>query len=414
MRSTNALLAAPALVIYWLSFYAGALLSINMASLPYLAKSFSLGDGQLAKMLSALAVGGILALWGARYSDRLGRRRVLLACALLSYPLLLASALAPSLWVFIPLQIALGGLLGTIHITTMVAVEEHLPLSFKAKGQAWVGAIFVLGNGAGLISVNLAAYFIAEESWRYVWLFFCSAIFLQPLLAKFLSESHEYQQIERHQGLRGDRWLDLFSGRHRKLTLSLFAALLCWDIAQSAVNSWLIYHPVENLAVAHEWVTSYLIIGGWPALLGFALGVWLRERLGGYALALSLCCALSLLGNFVYFWVKADANGLLAAISSAYVLGLLMANALLVNVRLLINERYPTQMRASMQSIAVLAMACSSVLSQLAISQLIAPLGGLANAISALLMLKILAALIFIALPLATEPATRLKTKTLA
>lgn len=399
MRVNTALLAAPGLVIYWLSFYAGALMAINLAALPYLATTFELADGELAKMLSALGLGGLLALLGARYSDRLGRRHMLLLSALLSYPLLLASALAPNLWFFIPLQVLLGGMLGTIHITTMVAVEEHLPVSLKAKGQAWVGIVFVLGNGFGLIAVNVAAYTITDDSWRYVWLFFCSAALWHPLASKFLTESHEYSQLEKHADRRSDRWLDLFSGRHRKLTLSLFCALLCWDIAQSAVNAWLIYHPVENLGIAHEWVTTYLIVGGWPALLGFGLGVWLRDRFGGYTVALSISCGLSVLGNFSYFWIKGDAEWLLVAMSGAYIVGLLMANALLVNIRLLINEYYPTQMRASMQSIVVMVAACSAIFSQFAISQFISPLGGLANAIVALLILKLLAVLLFILLP---------------
>lgn len=401
--NTSPLLAAPSLVIYWLSFYAGAVMAINFAALPYLAKTFDLADGQIAKMLATLALGGLLALLGARFSDRVGRRRALLVSALLSYPLMLASALAPSLWWFIPLQIVMGGILGTIHITTMVTIEEHLPLALKAKGQAWVGAIFVMGNGGGLITVNVAAYLFDADSWRYVWLFFCTAALWHPLLTKFLTESHEYSQLKENRYARNDRWLDLFSGRHRKLTLSLFGALLCWDIAQSGVNGWLIYHPVQNLGIAHEWVTGYLILGGWPALLGFALGVCLRDRLGGYTVALAVCCGLSVLGNFSYFWIKGDAQWLIMAMGGAYILGLLMANALMVNVRLLVNEYYPAQMRASMQSIVILALACSTIFSQLIISQLIAPLGGLANAVIALLVLKLLAALLFITLPLTSR-----------
>ncbi len=399
MRVNTALLAAPGLVIYWLSFYSGALMATNLAALPYLGETFSLADGELAKMLAALGLGGVLALVGARYSDRLGRRHMLLFSALLSYPLLLASALAPNVWLFIPIQILLGGILGTIHITTMVAVEEHLPVTLKAKGQAWVGMVFVLGNGFGLITVNVAAYSIAVDSWRYVWLFFCSAALWHPFVSKFLTESHEYRQLEKQSTERNDRWLDLFSGRNKKLTLSIFCALLCWDVAQSAVNGWLIYHPVENLGIAHEWVTTYLIVGGWPALLGFGLGVWLRDRFGSYTLALAFSCGLSVLGNFSYFWIKGDAEWLLVAMSGAYILGLLMANALQVNIRLLINEYYPTQMRASMQSIVVMVAVCSAIFSQFAISQLIGPLGSLGNAIIALLILKLLAVLLFMALP---------------
>lgn len=405
-RST--LLAPPVLVILWLSFYSGALLSINMAALPYLAESFSLSDEELAKMLSALAVGGVLALIGARFSDRVGRRRALLSCAFLSYPLLLASGLAPNLWLFIPLQVILGGLIGSIHISTMVAVEEHLELNLKSKGQAMVGTIFVVGNGAGLIVVNAAAFFIAEDSWRYVWLFFFSVVLFHPLLSRYLSESVEYQALEKNQVGTQSRWLDLFSGKHRKLTFSLFIALLFWDIAQSAVNGWLIYHPVQNLGLAHEWVTTYLIVGGWPALLGFAFGVWLRDKFSSYTSALAVCCGLSVLGNFLYFSVSRDTSGLLPLISGAYILGLLMANAVLVNVRLLINEYYPVQMRASMQSMVVFAVACSSIFSQFFIAQLIVPFGGLANAVISLLILKIIAAVLFVYLPLKKiiKPAT--------
>lgn len=393
------LLAPPVLVIYWLSFVSGCLLAANMAALPHLAKSFDLDGVGAARLLSALAVGGVLALYGARLSDRLGRRFMLLVAALCAYPLIVATVFAPNVWVYIGLQILLTGLMGTLHITTLVAIEEHLPLALKAKGQSWTGVLFVMGNGCGLISVAVAAHFFAEDSWRYAWAFFALAALFHPLVALFLTETPEFEQSQREAGGTPVRWSGLLSAPYAKLTLTLFAALLCWDMAQAAVGGWLIYHPVENLGIAQEWVTVMLIVGGWPALLGFALGVRLRDRAGGYRWAMVISCLISAVGNGVFYSMNPGAPLLIMFLSTAYIVGLLMGNALLVNLRLFINETYPTNSRASMQSVAVFANACSAVFAQLLIAQLIVPMGGVASAVLGLVLLKFLAAVLFFGLP---------------
>ncbi|MBB3047221.1 MFS family permease [Litorivivens lipolytica] len=401
-RFSSPLTAAPALVIYWLSCYSGALLATNMASLSQLAQSFGLESAGLARMLSALALGGVLALYGARLSDRLGRRRMLLMSALLSYPVALATAFAPSVQWYVGLQMIAAGLVGTLHITTLVAIEEHLPASLKAKGQAWVGVFFVVGNGGGLMFVAITSHWIAADSWRYVWGFFALAAVLHPLAAFFLVETPEFvasQQAQRGHNSGGNRWRDLLSPSHARLTLCLFAALFCWDLAQAGVNAWLIYHPMENLGITQSWMTVIFIVGGWPALFGFALGVWLRDHLGGYRTAMLASCLIAAAGNAVFYGLKPEAPLLLALLTTAYIVGLLMANALMVNVRLFINEHYPIQQRASMQSLVIFANAFSAVLAQLLIAGLIEPLGGVALAVLGLLTLKIAAALLFVGLP---------------
>ena len=112
-----------------------------------------------------------------------------------------------------------------------------------------------------------------------------------------------------------------------------------------------------------------------------------------------ISCLTSAVGNAVFYGMNPGAPLLIVWLSTAYILGLLMGNALLVNVRLFINEHYPTQSRASMQSIVVFAHACSAVFAQLLIAQLIAPLGGVASAVVALVALKLLAAALFVGLP---------------
>lgn len=403
LLSSSPLLAPPVLVIYWLSFVSGTLLAANMAALPHLAASFGLDDAGAAKLLSALGLGGIIALLGARLSDRLGRRHMLLKSVLCTYPLIIATIFAPSIGAFALLQVALTGLAGILHITTMVAVEEHLPLAHKARGQSWVGVMFVLGNGCGLITVAVAAYFFSVDSWRYAWAFFAIALLFHPLVARFLTETPEFVLSQSSNATPTTSWSGLFAPSHIKLTLTLFAALMCWDLAQAGVNGWLIYHPVENLGISQEWVTVILIVGGWPALFGFALGVKLRDRAGGYRWAMLLSCLISAAGNAVFYSLKPDAPLLIAWLSSAYIIGLLLGNALMVNLRLLINEYYPTQSRASMQSVAVFANAFSAVIAQLVIAQLIAPLGGIAGAVASLLILKLVAAALFVGL---SKPAT--------
>lgn len=393
---SSPLLQPSCLLIYALSLYAGALLVVNMAALPYLAESFALGERALAAMLSALAVGGVLAIVGARLSDRFGRRTMLLRCFLLCAPVVLCSIFAQTLWQYVLLQVLLGGLLATIHITTLVAIEEYLPQAKRAAGQAYVGIAFVLGSGGGLITVNLAAALFEQDSWRYVWAVGLSLSLFYPLAHRFLKETPDFTAAQR---LPSNQWRDLFSPALRRNTQILLFGSLCWDLVQCAFAAWLIYHPVQNLGVKHEWVTLYLIVGGWPAMLGFVLGVYLRNILGSFGRAIALCCVVSIAGNFTYYWVSGNGLSLVLILGCAYVVSLLMDNALNVNVRSLINERYPIDLRSSMQAQIFLVRSMAAITVQLMLVQLIVPMGGLANTIVLLLVLKLVAAVVFLGLP---------------
>ncbi len=404
-RDTSPLLSPSVLSVYWLSFVAGCLLAANVAALPHLANSFSLTGAGVARLLGAIALGGVFALVGARLSDRFGRRKLLLGSVACAYPLIAATVFAPSVWVYAGLQIVLAGLMGTLHAATLVAVEEHLPPALKARGQSWAGVMFVMGNGAGLIVVAAAAFLFPIDAWRYAWAFFTVAALVHPLLYFYLKETPEF--VTGRDLREGDivRWSALFSPGYRQVTLSLFAALLCWYMAQAAVAGWLVYHPVENLGVNQQLLTVMLIVGGWPALLGFALGVRLRDRMGGYRQALIASCLVSVLGNVVFYSLRPDVPLLMLWLGGAYIVGLLLSNAFLVNFRLFINEHYPTHLRASMQSVAIFAHAASAVLAQVVVAVLIAPAGGEANAILALIAIKLLVVMFLLVTPVPVSKA---------
>jgi hypothetical protein len=104
-----------------------------------------------------VALGALGAFGLTRLADRVGRRRVLLACLAVLPALALASALASGVRLYISLQVLVAALYVTVLATTMVVITEELPDETRAQGQAYYGLLFSLGGAPVLLLAPLLA-----------------------------------------------------------------------------------------------------------------------------------------------------------------------------------------------------------------------------------------------------------------
>src|SRR5215469_18276093 len=79
-----------------LLLYQGYTLSIVGVASPWIAKTFALDEGKLARLFAWMAVSAFGSLLLARLADRIGRRLVILASLVLAPLFSLGAALAPT------------------------------------------------------------------------------------------------------------------------------------------------------------------------------------------------------------------------------------------------------------------------------------------------------------------------------
>jgi len=368
---------------------------------PFVAREFGLTDAGIASLMGFVALGALGAFGLTRLADRVGRRRVLLAC-LAALPLIaVASALAPGLRLYVALQVLVAALFVTVLATTMVVITEELPDEARAQGQAYYGLLFSLGGAPVLLLAPLLAGNL--NGWRLLWALPGLALLALPWVRRSLPETRRFTHAVESGSVAATRARDLFHGPYRRRAIGLLAAWTLRPIGVTAVLTYLFYHGVGNLALSPAVVTVVFIAGGGVGLLGIPLGARLSNRWGRRP-TLATFSLLCVAGGIAYYWVPVDFPGTPAfALAICFCVSQVAFNAYNVAERCLDTELFPTALRATYAGSTRLGQAIATIIANFTVSALAGPLGGIVPAIT---LVSLVTALPAVAIFLAVAPET--------
>lgn len=375
--------------------YWGFLDSLNSSAAPFLAREFGLDDVGITRLFGWMSVGAVGTVALARWADRTGRRRVLLATVLLLGPLALASAAAPALWILLILQVGVWALKGLLQVLIPVMVTEVAPPEDRAAGQGWIGMAGALG--AGLTFLVVPAVASLPGGWRWAWVLAAGGLLFLPFLRRALPESPHYERVTSEaDGVVSARVL--LESRYRRRTLAGFAVALLHPMAIASTMSWYVYFPVQHLGLDPWIATLSVLVGGGVSLVGFPLGGALCERWGRRP-TFGASSALYALATYGYFHVDADSSwpvlaGLIPTLCAMTLLNATTATPL----RAALTELFPTALRATFSGAMALAAGAGTVAGYFVCSWLTEWLGSLSLAASALGLVMPLAGVVFVAL----------------
>lgn len=147
LTSAQASMVATVGIILALTGYAGSLLTTMIDPV---AESFNASSSTLGWVTGASRLGALIALVGSGLSDRLGRRRVMLATMGLAGISALASAAAPNLTLFAIAQVLARSGTNLAGVVCFVAATEEAPEGARAWTLSVTGILgsfgFVLGS----------------------------------------------------------------------------------------------------------------------------------------------------------------------------------------------------------------------------------------------------------------------------
>jgi putative MFS transporter len=367
----------------------------------YVARDFGLSDTGIASLMGFISLGALGSFALTRLADRVGRRRVLLACHAVLPALSLGTALAHGLHLYVALQVGVAALYVTVLATTMVVITEELPDETRAQGQAYYGLLFSLGGAPVLLLAPLLAG--PGSEWRVFWAIPGLLILAFPWMRSSLPETRRFTRAVESGSVATTRTRDLFHQPHRRRAIGLLAAWTLRPIGVNAVLTYLFYHGVGNLALPPAVVTAVFLVGGGVGMLGIPLGARLSNRWGRRP-TLATFSLLCVVGGLAYYWVPAEVAGVPGlALGVCFAINQIGFSAYNVAERCLDTELFPTALRATYAGSTRLAQAVATVAANFAVSALATPLGGIVPAITLVTVATALPALLIF---LAVAPET--------
>lgn len=289
----------------------------------------TLGVGLALIRLASLAALPIAAL-----ADRLGRRRVLLACSGLGLAITALAALSPGFWWFVAI-FALGRpLLSATNAVAGVIVAEETSTRHRAKGMALLSAAY--GTGAGITALIRGPF--GGLGFRGVFALTLVPLALLPVVARRLHEPDRYLRVQASEAQR-PRLGHLRPELRPRLVL---LGVLTFGLAfvTGPVNS-LLFVFAENVVGLPPTTTAAVVLAAAPiGLSGLLLGRWAADRIGRRRTA-ALGQALVAVGGMVTY------SGAALGAIGGYLASIFVASALAPALGALTTELFPTSARAT-------------------------------------------------------------------
>lgn len=278
----------------------GYLTALLTASIAFAGRDFGAEAGAQGVVGVAVRFGGAVALvLAAAAADRLGRRRVLIAAAVLGCLVTAAGAAAPSLpWLAASQAVARPFALAML-ICVSIAAAEEMPAGSRAYAVSVLGLAGALG--AGITSMLLPLADAAPWGWRLLYAAPVAALPLVASVGRRLPETRRFVRPHPDAGLAGH------GGRFWLLAASALLLAVFATPASFFLNRYLITEQGFSAAA----ITAFTLGTGTPGVIGVVIGGRLadtrgRRPVGAVALTVGTACAVMLfLASGAALWVWA-------------------------------------------------------------------------------------------------------------
>ena len=290
-----------------------------------------LGIGLAIMRLASLGALPVIGL-----ADRFGRRTLLLATVGIGLALTVVAAASPTYWWFVAIFACGRPLLAATNGLAQVTAAEQTASADRAKAVALVAAGY--GTGAGVIAIvhSLAA---STLGFRGVFVLAVVPLALLPLLRRWIEEPDRFTLAAagpEHPVPVVDAVARPFRRRLAVIVVLGFAVSVITGPANSFV-----FLFAQNFLHQPGIVTAGMVVGAGVAGLGGLLaGRWLADRAGRRLTGALAMVAVAVLAIWTY-------TGSPLALVAGYILGVFAASVFAPAAGSLVNELFPTSVRAS-------------------------------------------------------------------
>jgi MFS family permease len=320
-----------------------------------IAEQAGLSGTELGIGLAVIRLASLGALPLAGLADRMGRRRTLLAACGLGLAFTALAAVSPGYWWFIGI-FALGRpLLSTSASVSQVDAAELTGSNDRAKAVALIAAAY--GVGAGLIAI---IHSLGGSTLGFRGVFALAIVPLVLLLAvrRWVAEPDRFA-VASQAGERPLPVLGAVGRAFRRRLLIVAAVFFAVALITGPANSFLFLYSENILGLSGLTTAAMVATAGVGGLVGLATGQALADRLGRRPTAAMGMVGIAALGIVTY-------SGSQVAAMAGYVFGVFAGSVFAPAAGALVNELFPTSVRASVAGWLVAASVLGAVAGLLA------------------------------------------------
>ncbi|HEY5092019.1 MAG TPA: MFS transporter [Acidimicrobiales bacterium] len=301
-----------------------------------LADQAGLSGTKLGVGLAIIRLASLGGLPLTALADRVGRHRMLVLSVGLGLCATVLAAASPGYWWFVVI-FALGRpLLSATSALSEVIAAEQTDTSSRAKALALVAAGYGVGAGLTAIIHSLASKTLG---FRGLFLLAVVPLALLPLINRWATEPDRFALAERTSG-HVHSALGAVSAQFRRRLILLSIVAFALSFITGPANSFIFLYA-QNIDHLSGVATAVMVVGaGATGLVGLLLGRAMADHFGRRVTGVLGMTGLALFGVLSY-------SGPKYALVTGYVMGVMFGSIFAPAVGALVNELFPTSMRAS-------------------------------------------------------------------
>jgi MFS family permease len=323
-----------------LSIVTGYQGSIVTQAITFAVDEFGSTKAQQGQALSAIRADVFMTLVFVWMADRIGRRKVLLVCALISPVLTACTAFAPNLVAFVGIQIVARSFVTATAVLVAVVGVEQMP----APNRGWASSILVgaAAVGTALLFIPLAFAGRSPTFWRVMFLPPLLGILIALVAARHIAETDRFTRLESKRRLPTEHQTTVTKHTYQTY-LARLGVLAAWLILMGIFSTPARQFQNDFLRDEHGFTAGQLSAFGFltnlPGLFGVFIGGALSDRtsrrrtVGLGLLGYGIFTATMFLSSGQTLWVMAMMSSFCGAIA-------------LPGLAIIVPELFPTALRS--------------------------------------------------------------------
>ena len=354
----------PLLAVAWIAFGSGVGQFGAVAALGDVARTFGhvitgttvadqagLSGTALGIGLAIIRLASLGALPLAALADRKGRKAVLLSVTTAGLVITLFAAASPGYWWFVVIFATGRPLLSAANSLCSVMAAEQTASKERAKAVALIAAAYGIGAGITAIVHSLAG---SSLGFRGICLLAAVPLATLPFVARKLEEPERYSGLRQTPSMTSPAarlWSSDGTGREFGMLAAirppyrnrlLVVAILTFFLSTvTGPANTLVYLFAQNVVHLSGGVTAIMVVAaGFTGFGGLLVGRWCADTFGRRPTGMTAMMGVALLGIVTY-------GGSKIGLFVGYVVAVGVAAILAPAAGALVNELFPTEVRAS-------------------------------------------------------------------